>query len=95
MIINVDETCTLIINNINKFDSGIYTYRLEDRLITVSDVKIQESPAQFIDRSQSYLVWKRREDDPISDGIGSCFFETEPNRTEKISNRTEPNRLIF
>jgi hypothetical protein len=30
-----------------------------------------------------------------SDGIGSCFFETEPNRTEKISNRTEPNRLIF
>jgi hypothetical protein len=66
MIINADETCTLIINNINKFDSGIYTCRLEDRLITVSDIKIQESPAQFIDGPQSYLVWKRREDGPVA-----------------------------
>jgi hypothetical protein len=66
MIINADETCTLIINNINKFDSGVYTCRLEDRLITISDVKIQESPAQFIDGPQSYLVWKKREDGPVA-----------------------------
>ena len=32
---------------------------------------------------------------PTSDGIGSCFLRTEPNRTEKISNRTEPNRPNF
>ncbi|CAF1337506.1 unnamed protein product, partial [Adineta steineri] len=66
MIINADETCTLIINNINKFDSGTYTCRLEDRLITVSDVKIQESAPQFIDGPQSYLIWKRREDGPVA-----------------------------
>ncbi|CAF4753454.1 unnamed protein product, partial [Rotaria sp. Silwood1] len=65
MIINADETCTLIINNANKFDSGIYTCRLEDRLITVSDVKIHESAAQFVDGPQSYLVWRRREDGPV------------------------------
>ena len=66
MIINADETCTLIINNSNKSDSGIYTCRLEDRLITVSDVKIQESSPQFIDGPQSYLVWKRHEDGPVA-----------------------------
>ena len=36
----------------------------------------------------------------ISDGIGSCFSRTEPNRTEprdfsKSLNRTEPNRKIL
>ena len=66
MIINADETCTLIVNNIKKSESGIYTCRLEDRLITISDVKIQESPAQFLDGPQSYLVWKRREDGPVA-----------------------------
>jgi len=66
MIINADETCTLIINNTNKLDSGTYTCRLEDRLITVSDVKIQESAPQFIDGPQSYLIWKRREDGPVA-----------------------------
>ena len=66
MIINADETCTLIVNNIQKPDSGIYTCRLEDRLITVSDVRIQESPAQFLDGPQSYLVWRRREDGPVA-----------------------------
>ncbi|CAF3702655.1 unnamed protein product, partial [Rotaria sordida] len=65
MIINADETCTLIINNANKFDSGTYTCRLEDRLITVSDVKIHESAVQFVDGPQSYLVWRRREDGPV------------------------------
>jgi hypothetical protein len=30
-----------------------------------------------------------------SDGIGSCFCETEPNRLEKVANRIEPNRPIF
>lgn len=66
MIINADETCTLIINNVNKFDSGVYTCRLENRLVTVSDVKVQESVAQFVDGPQSYLVWKRREDGPVA-----------------------------
>lgn len=66
MIINADETCTLIVNNIQKTDAGIYSCRLEDRLITVSDVKVQESPAQFLDGPQSYLVWKRREDGPVA-----------------------------
>ncbi|CAF3888048.1 unnamed protein product [Rotaria sp. Silwood2] len=65
MIINADETCTLIINNANKFDSGIYTCRLEDSLITVSDVKIHESAAQFVDGPQSYLIWRQREDGPV------------------------------
>lgn len=66
MIINADETCTLIINNVNKNDSGTYACRLEDRLITVSDVKIQESPVQFVDGPQSYLLWRRREDGPVA-----------------------------
>ena len=66
MIINADETCTLIVNRMNKFDAGIYTCRLEDRLITVSDVRVQESVAQFTDGPQSYLVWRRKEDGPVA-----------------------------
>jgi len=31
----------------------------------------------------------------IRGGIGSCFFGTEPNPTEKFSNRIEPNRSSF
>ena len=66
MIINADETCTLIVDHIRQSDAGTYTCRLEDRLITVADVKIQESPAQFLDGPQSYLVWKTREDGPVA-----------------------------
>lgn len=66
MIINADETYTFIINHVNRADAGTYTCRLEDRVITVCDVKVQESTGQFLDGPQSYLVWKRREDGPVA-----------------------------
>ena len=66
MMINADETYTLIINHADKADAGTYTCRLEDRLVTVCDVKVQESSGQFLDGPQSYLVWKRREDGPVA-----------------------------
>ena len=66
IIINADETNTLIISDIKKFDSGVYTCRLDDRLITVSNVYVQESASEFVDGPQSYLVWRRREDGPVA-----------------------------
>ena len=66
MIINADETCTLIVNHTKKSDTGIYACRLEDRLVTVCDVKVQEAGPQFVDGPQSYLVWKKNEDGPVA-----------------------------
>jgi hypothetical protein len=43
----------------------------------------------------SKIVLANKNSMDIRGGIGSSFFGTEPNRVEKISNRTEPNRSDF
>ncbi|CAF0827406.1 unnamed protein product, partial [Didymodactylos carnosus] len=65
MLIMGDETCTMIINNVTKNDSGSYTCQVEDKW-SVCDVRVQEAGPQFVDGPQSYLVWKRKEDGPVT-----------------------------
>ncbi|CAF0822074.1 unnamed protein product, partial [Didymodactylos carnosus] len=65
MLIAADETCTMIINNVTKNDSGSYTCQVEDKQ-SICDVRVQEAGPQFVDGPQSYLVWKRKEDGSVA-----------------------------